>query len=35
MRLLAELAGKIGKDSLVEALQAAKTPAEVIEILTA
>lgn len=35
MRLLAVLAGKIGKDSLVEALQAAKTPAEVIEILTA
>lgn len=35
MRLLAELAGKIGKDSLAEELQQAKTPAEVIRILTA
>lgn len=35
MRLLAELAGKIGKDSLVESLQKAQTPAEVISILTA
>lgn len=35
MRLLAELAGKIGKDSLVADLQEAKTPAEVISILTA
>lgn len=35
MRLLAELAGKIGKDSLAGELQQAKTPAEVIRILTA
>ena len=35
MRLLAELAGKIGKDSLAEELQNAKTPAEVVKILTA
>lgn len=35
MRLLAELAGKIGKDSLVAELQEAKTPSEVISILTA
>lgn len=35
MRLLAELAGKIGKDSLAEELQSAKTPAEVVKILTA
>lgn len=35
MRLLAELAGKIGRDSLVEELQKAKTPAEIIAILTA
>ncbi|WP_085831092.1 PTS sugar transporter subunit IIA [Collinsella vaginalis] len=35
MRLLAELAGKIGKDSLVAALQGARTPSEVISILTA
>lgn len=34
LRLLAELAGKIGKDSLCDALQKAKTPAEVIELLT-
>lgn len=34
MRLLAELAGKIGKDSLVERLQKAKSPAEVISILS-
>ena len=35
MRLLAELAGKIGKDSLVAELQEAKTSSEVISILTA
>lgn len=35
MRLLAELAGKIGKDSLAEELQNAKTTAEVVKILTA
>ena len=35
MRLLAELAGKIGSDALVEKLQKAATPAEVISILTA
>ena len=35
MRLRAELAGKIGKDSLAEELQNAKTPAEVVKILTA
>lgn len=35
MRLLAELAGKIGKDSLVADLQKAETPQEVISILTA
>lgn len=34
MRLLAKLAGKIGNDDLCEELQNAKTPAEVIEILT-
>ena len=34
MRLLAELAGKIGKDSLCEELQKAQSPSEVIEILT-
>lgn len=35
LRLLAELAGKIGMDSVVEGLQKAETPAEVISILTA
>ncbi|QWT17421.1 fructose PTS transporter subunit IIA [Collinsella sp. zg1085] len=34
MRLLAELAGKIGKDSLVAELQQASDPADVIAILT-
>ncbi len=35
MRLLAELAGKIGMDRVIEALQNAETPAEIISILTA
>lgn len=35
LRLLAQLAGKIGSDALVEKLQHAETPADIISILTA
>lgn len=35
MRLLSELARRIGKDDVVEGLQGASTPAEVIRVLSA